>query len=154
MSMVLTLLPIGIALCVTAHQSISQIMLSRKANKLKLDEDILVETNFSDIITLRKTLEEHGYCVEERNSDLIVNTSNGELRYFFNSLRNAFDLSITNIQNIDAFMEELEMLDSEYTANIQTNTYQTLKNNIAINNCSVISEEMLEDNSILIRIDV
>lgn len=154
MSMIVSLVPLGIALCVTAHQSVNKILESRREKRFSVNEVILVETNFSDLFMLKKALEEHGYCVEENNNELIVKTSNGLLNYKYNNERNAFDLSITEIQNIDAFMDELEMLDSEYIANIQTHTYQTLKYNIAQQNCSVISEEVLDDNSILIRIDV
>lgn len=152
--MIVSLVPLGIALCVTAHQSVNKILESRREKRFSVNEVILVETNFSDLFMLKKALEEHGYCVEENNNELIVKTSNGLLNYKYNNERNAFDLSITEIQNIDAFMDELEMLDSEYIANIQTHTYQTLKYNIAQQNCSVISEEVLDDNSILIRIDV
>ncbi len=154
MSIVLSLLPVGLALCATAHQSINKIMQTHKENMMKADEEILVETNFSDEITLIKTLEEHGYCVDKINNELVIKTSNGILRYVFNSIRNAFDLIISEIQNIDSFIEELKALDSEYSANIQTNTYLTIKNNIKANNCYVVSEEVLDDDSILIRIDV
>lgn len=154
MSMIVSLVPLGIALCVTAHQSVNKILESRREKRFSVNEVILVETNFSDLFMLKKTLEEHGYCVEENNNELIVKTSNGLLNYKYNNERNAFDLSITEIQDLDAFMDELEMLDSEYTANIQTKTYQTLKSNIAYQNYSIISEEVLDDNSILIRIDV
>ncbi len=154
MSMLMSLLPVGIALCVTAHQSIKTIMESRNEKKLADNEEILVETNFSDLITLKKTLEEHGYCIEENNNELTVRTSNGLLNYKFNPKRNAFDLSITEIQDIDAFIQELEILDSEYTSNIQTNAYQTLINNIEKENLTIISEQITEDNSILLRIEV
>lgn len=154
MSVVLSLLPVGIALCATVHQSISRIIKMRNENKLNSEENILLETNFLDEITLIKTLEEHGYCVDKINNELVIKTSNGILRYVFNSIRNAFDLIISEIQNIDNFIEELKALDSEYSANIQTNTYLTIKNNIKANNCYVVSEEVLDDDSILIRIDV
>lgn len=42
MSVVLSLLPVGIALCATVHQSISRIIQMRNENKLNFEEDILL----------------------------------------------------------------------------------------------------------------
>jgi len=51
-------------------------------------------------------------------------------------------------------LEELECLDKEYKQNVQSYTYEKLLAGLGANNMTLQSEEVLEDNSILLTIDV
>lgn len=62
-------------------------------------------------------------------------------------------MNVSNIKEADAILCNIRMIESEYNANVQSYEYTRIIENLP-SNMSIESEEVLEDDSILITLNV
>ena len=115
-----------------------------------------VQTRFNDRTLLIKTLEEHGFTVQqEEDGILTVYTSAGSLRYYQPQEGEAFwvqPFDLKSQEELDAHEAELT---EEYMVNVQKSTYLLLKQRLKERqDMELESEAVLEDQSILLTINV
>ncbi len=111
------------------------------------------ETIFNDKDLLIKTLQEHGVTdLELRNDNIYCKIEEFKLK-FFKDANMPYKFEITHCANVD-IEETINNLDSEYAKNVQEATYLKIKERLAKNNLQIDDEEILEDDSIMLTINL
>lgn len=114
-----------------------------------------METVFNDTALLEKTLTEHGLTVNKvSENELVCPTNRGTLYYFRQSEQEPFTLRVEGVKNVQEVVGELEVLEKEYGKNVQAYSYDMLKSNLQKHNMSVGSEEILDDESIVLTLNI
>ena len=114
-----------------------------------------MESIFTDIILLEKTLREHGLAVEIISENKLVCAVGGtQLEYERNAAGEPFFVTVKGVEDAQRFFEEMECFEREYRQNVQSFTYSKLMDSLAQNHMKVAEETVLEDNSILLTIDL
>lgn len=153
MSISVVLVPMAIALLISVGAASGSIS-SKRLNKL-LDESIEFETDFVDALLLKKTLTEHGLeVIMNDNNNLVCYVDVVTLSYKRQNESEPFTVTVNGVKDADSFIEELECFEREYKQNVQSYTYNKLMDNLDSHNMSVANEEILEDNSIVITLDI
>lgn len=150
MSIVLTLVSVAALLTVTTAETINTLI--DKCEKGKLSEPIPTRFNNKDL--LLKTITEHGIeasCNE--NGVITANCTEGLLVYRPDGEDGAYTVRVNEAFDVDILAEELNSIDIEYDANVQSYTYEHVIENLP-DNMSIEDEQVLEDDSILITIAV
>lgn len=112
------------------------------------------ETVFMDKTLLLKTLEEHGVAniVEDGNN------ISGEIENFVLAFSKSSDSSPYSLhilcKETDNAQEKVDDLNSEYTLNVQEETYLNLISKLKDSNMQVESEEVLDDNTIVLTVNL
>lgn len=156
MSMTLTMVALSVA--VTGTCSISSI---RTFLKFRQQEKMLgretarrIETNFTDESLLIKTLKEHGMEVTlEEDGAVRASAEEKELIYTKNP-QGVYEVDLGGQPESEELVQELILLEEEYGFNVQEFTYQRLKEHLSSEGMEVHSEEVLEDNTIKIVLNV
>ena len=92
--------------------------------------------------------------IEEISENRIkASFAEGSLTYVRNTPEEAFSILIDSINCVDKFLEELDQIYDEYCNNVQSYTYERVMQNLP-ENMEVEKEEVMDDNSILITLNV
>ena len=127
-------------------------MLYKKSQKEAIPP---IETIFNDSSLLEKTLKEHGLSVSVLSDNrLVCQIGEVQLDYFRQTTGEPFLMTVSGLQNIDDFFDELECFEREYKQNVQSYTYNKLMENLNASSMKVTEETLLDDNSIMLTIDV
>lgn len=114
-----------------------------------------MESIFTDIALLEKTLREHGLAVEVLSENKLVCTAGiTQLEYARNAAGEPFFVTVKGVEDVEQFFEEMACFEREYRQNVQSFTYNKLMDSLAANHMTVAEETVLEDNSILLTIDL
>ncbi len=152
MSMTLTLVPLAIALNVSLASSVAAILCKQKPEGASLPA---VETIFSDAALLEQTLREHGLSFTAASpNEYTVSTDAGVLRYFRASADVPFQLEATGVDDMEELLDSLDALENEYGRNVQKFTYDKVMCSLAQYGMTVDREEVLEDDSILLTLNL
>lgn len=153
MSLSLTLVPLAITVIMIAKQASEDI--SEKLSEAQRQKSPCeLETFFSDADLLYKTLTEHGMKVTKIDSNTFKAVCpESSLVFERTSLNEPFVLKLSSSEEINALKNELEELNEEYGLNVQSYTYEHVKDNLE-EGMSIESEEVLEDNTIVLTINV
>ena len=110
------------------------------------------KTIFTDENLLIKTLSEHG--IEDIvNQDGKLYGTAGDIKLEFEKGKDGiYDMLITHKENED--MSIVDELSDEYKLNVQEQSYMNIKQNLEKQNLSIESEEVMEDNSIMITVNL
>ena len=153
MSCVLTLTSVAII----AGISISGSIVTAIASNISEDDYELekgFDTVFVDSEILLKTLNEYDCHIEViNNNEYLVKTISGNLRYARENESETFKLYIDEITNVDELIENIRSFEVDYGKNVQTYTYNHIKENLS-NSMSIVNEEILDDDSLVLTIDV
>ena len=153
MSVTLTLVPLAIAVGITLTAA-SSAMLTQQKEKPHAQLPVL-ETAFTDANLLHKTLTQHGLQVHSiHENELTVRSASGTLRYFRQNNTQPFQLQISNVCNMRELLDSVDELENEYGRNVQTFTYNKVMNSMQEHGMTVDQEEILEDDSILLTLNV
>ena len=115
----------------------------------------VLKTNYTDKDALIKTLEEYG--AERLDSDdynVSCDLLGMRLLYSKNYSQGSYDLEINKITDENVCTKVLEDLKEEYSSNVQEMTYRKIKERIKNQNFHISNEEIEDDNSIVLTIDV
>ena len=115
---------------------------------------VCLETNFNDASLLQKTLQEHGVPVVQEAEECFVTQLDDAMIVFRRaSADGPFVMDIGEVGDIQCLIDELDCIETEYNGNVQTYTYERVMNNLP-EDMMVESEEVLEDNSIVLTLTV
>lgn len=160
MSVVVTMTTAAIAISISAAAGSAAVipLLGVLCDKNK-EKDTVIEpviTRFADKETLIKTMSEHGFLVEEHEDGVLtIATSVGSLRYFQTAEDQPFWVQPFDIKDEAELEAQQQELIEEYMLNVQKSTYVLLKQQLEKrDDMTLDSEEFLEDETILLRIDV
>lgn len=151
MSLTLTLIPVAIAVGMSLGSSSIAALTSLKGCG---GHDLgPVETRFADCELLQKTLNEHGLIVKRLSeNEYIIETEAGTLHYFRTSFDTPFMLEAKGVKDLQGLLSSLDSLENEYGRNVQAFTYGRVMRSLEEHGMSVASEEVLEDDSILLTL--
>jgi len=112
------------------------------------------ETPFNDKEILLKTITEHGlHDIEEGIDTVTGKVDNYILRFHKKELDKPYFLTI--YCDKDATIEEkMQNLSEEYALNVQEESYLSIVENLKDNNMEIEEEEVLEDNTIVLTINI
>lgn len=114
-----------------------------------------IKTNYMNQDALLKTLTEHGsYAMQSDKYNIYCEISGMQFIFSRNNTVSAYNLEIDRITDEDACNTVLEELDSEYGLNIQDIVYKKIMERIKDKNMRIESEEVDDDNSIVLTIDL
>ena len=109
-------------------------------------------TNFRDSNILIRTLTDHGLNPEQQNSsEIVCNIGSATLR-FRQEAGSPFSVEIERAQDMNAIFSQLFSVDEDYKRYVQSSTYEKLKKRAIEKNLTIESEEVLEDNSIVLTL--
>lgn len=112
-------------------------------------------TNYTDKGILLNTLLEHGAQeLTETGDEISCKLFGMEMIYHKKSSTSAYTLDITQVSNKGECEELINDLNDEYGLNIQEMTYNKIKERLERENMRLESEEVLEDNSIILTIEI
>ena len=112
------------------------------------------ETAFMDKDVLLKTLEEHGINNLEENNGIIKGKfERYNLTFEKPDSEKPYNLVISSNKDFNA-NEMVEDLNNEYTLNVQEESYLSIIEKIKENNMEIEEEEILEDNTIVLTVNV
>jgi len=151
MSLLAVLVPLAIALSATVKKSRYERSFSQTGRSVRIAS---AETFFTDRELLVKTLRDHGLPVEKISNDRIRVRSGGyELLYERAKAGDAFLVSAV-ADNGEELLFDLDCLEKEYMSNVQSDVYKKLIRKLSESDMTVESEEVTEDDAILLTINV
>jgi hypothetical protein len=123
-------------------------------NQLEKEPAHVFSTNFRDGNLLTRTLKEFGVNPIQGNNGDISCTVQGTQLTFRQHGDSPFAVEIKNAPNLQDIYLYISDVDDEYKRCVQAMVYEKLKQRAAEKNLSVESEEVLEDNSIVITLNI
>ena len=153
MSLTAIFVPIALSLIATSAGSLSETK-KKVAAAPKNNGRVTIKTRFNDAGMLRKTLLEHGVNTKIVSPNSIVSLfPTGQITYSRPSVGMPFVMDISNITDVQCLIDEIDEIEHEYNGNVQQYTYERVINNLP-KGMAVGNEEVLEDDSILITLNV
>lgn len=155
MSIVLTMTSVAIALSISAAGGALAVKEALQSRCMQAEAEPM-ETRFQDRTLLIKTLEEHGFPVQqEEGGTFTVETGAGNLRYYQPREGGAFWVQPFDLKSEEELEAQEAELTEEYLRNVQKSTYLLLKQRLQERqDLELESEAVLEDESILLTINV
>lgn len=152
MSLTMILVPMAVALCVTSAETV--LAIKEKCENISENTTEEIQTRFADSVLLQETLTEHGIEIIVHNDNFIeAEFQMGKIIYHREFEDENYKMRIADVSDVDGLVCNLELLESEYDSNVQSYTYNRVVSSIP-DNMVIESEEVLEDDSILITITV
>lgn len=111
-------------------------------------------TNFRDADLLTKTLREFGFTPSVEGPGRIQYRSGACQLTFLQEGTEPFRVEVRNAPDLRQVYGHLSAIDDRYARNVQARTYETLTARAAEKGFSVAHEEVLEDKSIVITLNV
>lgn len=113
-----------------------------------------LETPFMDKNILLKTLEEHGIQdLEEEEGKIKGKTDSYSLVFEKMAEDKPYSLTISYLEG-NNLEEKLNDLNSEYTMNVQEESYLSIVEKLKENNMQIEEEEVLDDNTIVLTVNL
>lgn len=150
MSLIMLIAPLAVAVLVTSAETVDAV-LERRNNPQTIAVPIPTRFNSTDLLV--KTLKEHGLETQAHNERIIVNCSEGQIVYDKTGVDGSYEMNLSRIRDIDKLYNDIACIEQEYDANVQSYTYEHIMQSMP-DNMTVESEEVLEDDSILLTIAV
>ena len=111
-------------------------------------------TNFRDERLLVDTLEDHGLRPSVQANGEVVCTVEQLVLRFRPAEEGPFSVEVENAPDLQQVFQFLSTLDEDYRRGVQAEAYEKLMGRVEEKNLVVESEEVLEDNSIVITLNV
>lgn len=146
MSVVFTATSLAIALAVSGVPAVMAMGLCLK----KETEIEPLETCFADSDILRKTLQEHGFKVEEKENEFIVTTNAGSIRFFRTEENGTYYALPFDLKEPDELGNYADELEEEYMLNVQKSNYQLLKRQLETRSDMQLESEYVEDDETIL----
>lgn len=151
MSACVTLIPLAVALCVSAVETVGMVR-QKCANKEGLSQGI--QTRFNDEALLVQTLQEHGLQVQvSADGSIRALCPEGSLVYRRGGQDNAYMIHLDEVRNVEGLLCDIDLIEKEYGMNVQSYTYHRVMDNLD-DHMRVEEEKVLADDSILITISL
>lgn len=119
----------------------------------KAVKDVKLPTNYRDKELLIKTLNDfNAHGIKVKRDDIVCSVGKHRLRFIKENEN--YMVSLSAIKNSEQLLEELRCLDGLYKANLQEQVYKSTKEQLKQRGMMIESEEILEDNSIILTVSV
>ncbi len=153
MSVTLTLIPLAVAVGVSLTAGSAGILAQLRT---KAPQQLpSLETAFTDVEILTRTLTQHGLQVQRLGEhELVVRSESGTLRYVRQDASQPFSLELRDICNMKELLDSVDQLENEYGRNVQTFTYHKVMTSLCEHGMTVQQEEVLEDDSIVLTLNL
>lgn len=113
-----------------------------------------IDTVFADREILLKTLNSYDCCIDViSENEYLVKTNCGNIRYARDDTAQGFKMYINDIKDIDGLLENIRSFEIDYGRNVQSYTYNHIKENLS-EGMTIVDEEVLDDDSLLLTINV
>jgi hypothetical protein len=126
-------------------------VVNKETNALAVLPTATFPTDFRDSEILMQTLADHGLKpVQQDNS---IRTQIGSARLLFRQeAGSGFNVEIVDAPDMQGIFNQLLLMDEDYKRYVQTFTYEKVKKHAVDKGLSIESEEVLDDNSILLTL--
>ena len=152
MSLSAILVPIAISLIASAATPPAQ--LRKKLAASRATGKVSLPTRFNDTDLLLKTLHEHGLpAMMQADGSIATQLGQGSITYARASADGPFIMEVSEVGDIQCLIDELDCIENEYNGNVQTYTYERIMSHMPPD-MTVESEEVMDDNSIVITLNV
>ena len=136
-----------------------KINVSAERDVRKIEENTSItytySTNYTDKGVLYNVLAEHGAEeITETGDNISCKLYGMEMTYIKDEETMGYNLEITRVTNLDKCETVITDLNEEYGLSIQEITYNKIKERLEKENLRLSDEEVLEDNSIVLTIEV
>ena len=112
------------------------------------------ETPFTDKEMLMKTLEEHGLTsINDYGEEISGVVDNYTLTFKKTAEDKPYTLTVKSLSE-NANVEKMNEISSEYAMNVQEESYLSIVKNLKANNMEIEQEEVMDDNTIVLTINV
>jgi len=111
-------------------------------------------TNFVDGDLLFRTLKEFGINPVRQGSDISCKVEQSVLIFRQTGEGNPYQVEIRNAPDLKQVFEYLSDVDEDYRRCVQNAVYEKLKQRAARQNMTIENEEVLEDNSIVVTLNI
>lgn len=113
-----------------------------------------IDTTFMDSEILLKTLNEYDCHFEAISENhYLVKTTCGNIIYSRDNVSQPFKMYLDEIDDVEGLLENLKSFELDYGRNVQSYTYNHIKENLG-KNMSIVDEEVLDDDSLMLTISV
>ncbi|MBQ5995421.1 MAG: hypothetical protein IJL63_06165 [Clostridia bacterium] len=154
MSMILTLTSAAILAGVTLTGTSLSVIASKVSDGIVDEIPEGLDTMFVDCQVLIDTLNGFDCHINQVDENTIyVETTAGNLRYARQNNTEAFKLYLDEVRNADALYQNIKQLEVDYGRNVQSYTYDHIKQNLS-KGMTIQSEEVLEDDTLFLTINV
>ena len=156
MSIVFSMTAVGVAMGITAVSGAVSVINAFAEHRCGEREIAPIETRFSDPVLLEKTLNEHGFSVvKQENGSMHVVTPVGSVEFFYSKDSGSYWARAYDLVDEEQLAVQMGEVNDEYMLNVQKNNYLMLKDQIEeSSNMSLEDEEILEDDTILLTINL
>lgn len=156
MSMTLTMVALSVAVTGTCSISSIRTFLKFRQQQKMLGEktESRIETNFTDEDLLIKTLKEHGMEVMLKDDGTIRASAEGKELIYRKNPQGVYEVDLGGQPESEELIQELILLEEEYGFNVQEFTYERLKEHLSSEGMDIHSEEIMEDHTIKIVLNV
>ncbi|MCH4072053.1 hypothetical protein [Pseudoramibacter sp.] len=152
MSACLFLVPLAVGLITSAVEGTAAVVYACEHSRR--GKSAPIQTKFCDTAILEETLKEHGVPYKiKSDGEITADFTSGKIRYFRTAADQPFQMQVFGVKDMDAVVCNVQAIEKEYGSNVQQYTYNRLKENLP-EHMSVASEEILEDDSILLTLEV
>ncbi|MBD8067468.1 hypothetical protein [Bacillus sp. PS06] len=112
-------------------------------------------TNFRNKSLLRQVLIDNGMNpVELENGKIICDLKNAKIQFHQSSKDSIFSVEVLEGADMQSIFKHLWIVDDEYKNNVQNLVYQNLLENVEKQGFAIEDEQVLEDNSIMITLNI
>ena len=155
MSLVFTMTSVGVAMGLTALAGAAAVVEAFSLHRCGEKEIDPIETRFTDGLLLRQALEAHGFDVQQVGESLVVKTPVGSLEFSPNAETGSYWVRAFDLVDERDLADALSGVNDTYLQGVQRSNYATLMERVAErDDVSVVSEEILEDDTIVVTIQV
>lgn len=112
-------------------------------------------TIFTDHDLLLSTLQEFDETAIQTNGDEILCSVNGfDMKFLREDTTKPYELHIQSEKDLQEFQQAFEMIQSTYQGNVQENVYLHVKTTLEEKAIPIESEDILDDNSIVLTVNI
>ena len=155
MSLVFTMTSVGVAMAITAATGAVAVIDAFSQHRCGDTEIEPIETRFANRVLLRQALEAHGFEVQESGENLLVHTNVGSLQFYFREETGSFWVRAYDLIDEEELARNLGEVSDTYLQGVQRSNYLTLMQRVEEReDVSVVSEEILDDDTIVVTIEV
>ena len=155
MSLMFSMTAIGVAMALTAVTGAAAVVDAFSQHRCGRGEIEPIETRFADATLLRQALEAHGFRVQGDGANLVVTTNVGSLQFFYRQDTGSFWVRAHNLTDEEGLVRSLGEVSDTYLQGVQRNNYLTLMQRVeARDDVTVVDEEILDDDTIVVTIEI
>ncbi|MBQ7542547.1 MAG: hypothetical protein IJT44_09690 [Clostridia bacterium] len=153
MSFILSLTSVAIVAAFTVSNSalVSLLDCTDEENESAIEKGL--DTMFVDQELLVKTLQGFDCHMQCAENEIRVETSCGVLRYARSSAAENFKMYVDEIHDVDALIRNIRAFEVDYGRNVQSYTYDHIRQNLA-DNMTIADMEVQDDDCLYLTINL